>query len=377
MEGMRNRGAATLLAMATAIGAPAVEARQVLEIDTVAGRVIIDDIWRAISSVDDIVLDRDRAILYVTDAEEPEGVMAFSVETGEWIRTIPTPTGDGPNELSEGLTGMSIARDGGLYVSGHLRILEFDPLGTLVSYWQPRAEPRRKVCGFGGQPAIPVRGGLIRRRADGTDERVGPDRVDGRGADRFMVRTETTEGNRTFRTGWTAFARVACTNDEAYVVLSYEEGPDSVFVYRADGEMRTLAVPSDFTEGGEDCTVKVTMPSGRSVDWPCGPWNRRLRPSLDDRGDLVLLGRNVQVSGTVVDPETGCHAIVRKPEPSLTYDVWQIYRDSALVFRYDTGPNDRGGSFISQQANRVVLHPLRRVGGAPCPGMLPSVDGVG
>ncbi|MDE2795780.1 MAG: hypothetical protein OXL34_13250 [Gemmatimonadota bacterium] len=150
-----------------------------------------------------------------------------------------------------------------------------------------------------------------------------------------------------------------------------------MFVYRRNGTMRTLAVPTDFTEGAEDCTVKVTMPSGRSVDWPCGPWNRRLRPSLDDRGDLVLLGRNVQFSGTVVDPETGCHAIVRKPGPSLNFDAWHIYQDSALVFEYDFGSTDQGGSYISQQANRVVLRPLRRVSGDPCPEMLPSVVGVG
>lgn len=377
MKKIGTPGAATMLAVATAIGAPVAEAQQVLEIDTAAGRVIIDDIWRAIGTVDDIVLDRDRAILYVTDAEEPEGVMAFSLETGEWIRTISTPTGDGPHELSEGLTGMSLARDGGLYVSGHLRILEFDALGSFVSYWQPRAEPRKKVCGFDGQPAIPVRGGLIRRGPDGTDEGVGPGEVDGRGADRVIWKTETVEGSRTRRSGWTAVAQAACTDAEAYVVLSYGEGPDSVFVYHRDGEMQTLAVPTEFAEVRDGCTVKVTMPSGRSVDWPCGRWNRQLRPSLDDQGDLVLLGRNVEVPGTVVDPETGCHAIVRKPGPSLDFDAWHIYQDSALVFEYATGSKDGGGSYISQQANRVVLRPLRRISGEPCPGMLPSVDGVG
>ena len=377
MERIGNYGPATLLAVATAIGAPDAHAQQVLEIDTVAGRIIIDDVWRAINTVDDMVLDRSKAILYVIDAEEPEGVMAFSLETGEWIRTIPTPTGEGPYELSEGLTGMSIARDGGLYVSGHLRVLEFDSIGTFVSYWQPRAEPRRKVCGFDGQPAIPVRGGVIRRRPDGTDEGVGPGQVDGRRADRFIVDRETVEANRTVRVGWTSVAQIACTGDEAYVVLSYEEGPDSVFVYHRNGEMQTLAVPTDFTERREDCTVKVTLPSLGSLDWPCGTWNRQLRPSLDGQGNLVLLGRNVEVPGTIIDPETGCYAMVRKPGPSLAYDAWHIYQDSALVFRYDFGPTDQGGIYISQAANRVSLHPLRRISGEPCPGMLPSLDDVG
>ena len=35
--------------------------------------------------------------------------------------------------------------------------------------------------------------------------------------------------------------------------------------------------------------------------------------------------------------------------------------------------DDRGGVTLSSAANRVSLHPLRRVSGERCPGMLPSV----
>ena len=59
--------------------------------------------------------------------------MVFSLETGEWIRTIPTPTGGGPRELERGMSGMTLGRDGRLYVSGYVRVLEFDPLGQYVS----------------------------------------------------------------------------------------------------------------------------------------------------------------------------------------------------------------------------------------------------
>ena len=130
MNGYRAR---TLLALAATLGAPAAHAQQVLEIDTVAGRIIIDDEWRAMETIQDLVLDRNRAIIYVNDAEEPEGVMAFSLETGEWLRTIRTPTGDGPFELSRGKTGMALAGGGGLYVSGYVRVLEFDSLGAPVT----------------------------------------------------------------------------------------------------------------------------------------------------------------------------------------------------------------------------------------------------
>ncbi len=63
--------------------------------------------WRAIGTIGDMPLDRTRAILYANDDEEPEAVMAFSLETGEWIRTIPTPEGGGPRELERGMSGMT------------------------------------------------------------------------------------------------------------------------------------------------------------------------------------------------------------------------------------------------------------------------------
>ena len=122
-------GAAILHAVAAALGTPAADAQQVLEIDTAVGRVILDDEWRAVRTIGDMPLDRTRALLYANDDEEPEGVMVFSLETGEWIRTIPTPTGGGPRELERGMSGMTLGRDGRLYVSGYVRVLEFDPLG--------------------------------------------------------------------------------------------------------------------------------------------------------------------------------------------------------------------------------------------------------
>ena len=85
-------------------------AQQVLEIDYDAGRVVIDDEMRSIRWESSI--DHERGIVYVRDDEEPEGIMAFSLETGEWIRTYMVPTGDGPQELSRGIHGLSAASAG-------------------------------------------------------------------------------------------------------------------------------------------------------------------------------------------------------------------------------------------------------------------------
>ena len=65
--------------------------------------------------------------------------------------------------------------------------------------------------------------------------------------------------------------------------------------------------------------------------------------------------------------------MVRKPEPSWNHVALHIYQDSALVFYYPNWDDDQGRLTVSTAANRVSLHPLRRVSGEPCPGMLESV----
>lgn len=354
-----------LAAVAAAWGATAADAQQVLMIDTAVGRVIIDDEWRAIRTMEDMPLDRTRAVLYVTDSEEQEeGVMAFSLETGEWIRTIPTPEGDGPRELSRGISGMSLGRDGRLYVAGFVRVLEFDPLGQYVSNWRPQVETVWDVCEVDGEPAIVAGTGVVRRGADGADEGFG--RVI---ADRRTTTTrETATGYIQTASGFPP--RIACTDDTAYVVTTVAEGSDSVLVYRRNGEIEGWAVPTALTETLDDCTVP-----GRLVELPCTAWPRYRKPFLDGQGNLVLIGHDIEVPGAIIDPETGCYAVVRKPGKSFDYGALHIYQDSALVFRNIAWGDDQGRFTLSSTANRVSLHPLRRVSGEPCPGMLPSVSG--
>ena len=293
--------------------------------------------------------------------------MAFSLETGEWIRTIPTPTGGGPQELERGVAGMTLGRDGRLYVAGYVRVLEFDPLGQYVSNWRPRTEAVSDVCEFDGQPAIVAFNGVIRRGPDGTDKDMGREIVDRRATTTRETATgyiQTVSGDS---------PRIACTDDAAYVVASNAEGSDSVFVYHRNGEIARLAVPTEFTDPRDDC--RVTRRFGSTVlEFPCTNWAEDRRPTLDGRGNLVLLGAHGEVPGAIINPHTGCYALVRKPETSWDYEALHIYQDSALVFRYASWIDDQGARFTSSTADRVSLHPLRRVSGGPCPGMLPSVS---
>ena len=349
-----------------AFGTAHAGAQQVLEVDFEAGRTIIDDEWRSMFH-HDVAVDWARSILYVRDDEEPEGVMAFSLETGAWIRTIPTPTGDGPQELTHGFRGLAIAPGGGLHVSGLLRVIEFDPLGRFVRTWTPEVPTREAVCDLGGVPAVPTQGGVVRRGPDG-DENIGPVQANGRA----LKAPTLEEGVSISRT--LASSRMACFEGTAYVVSSYEAGQDSVFVYRHGEGERKITLPTDFLD--DDCVRQATV-NGVTVRAECRVWNRRLRPSFDDLGNLVLLGNDKTVQGAIINPETGCYAMVRTPSNRVHW-VARIRADSALVFRNATGREYIEGLgemdvTYGNSATTLMMSPLRRVSGEPCEGMLPTV----
>ena len=371
--------APTLLVIAGLVAAPTAVAQQVLQVDYTTGRTIIDDEWRHINT-DHLAVDPTRGVLYVIDPEEPEGIMAFSLETGEWIRTIPTPKGDGPGEFPEGRQSMAIARDGGLYVSGFVRVLKFDTLGVRVGSWTPRAPAARStVCDLGGEPAVPIPNGVLRRGPDDTDQTIGPSAVEGE-----VIHAESLDDGMAIHFRLMR-ARIACTDDAAYVVMTYDSGADSVFAYHHSGEASRVALPMEGIEGMEECRQigGGDLPPGfQRIGGSCPYWSLSLRPSIDEHGNVVLFGRDWVVAGTIIDPETGCHALVQKdfraPDRGLGSSPVRILRDSVLVVWQDaevTETADGRRNFrMAGVNNRVSLHPLRRISGEPCPGMLESVN---
>ena len=303
------RRAAPWVAGLAALACTVAEAQQVVEVDFEAGRTIIDDEWRSMFH-HDLAVDWARNILYVRDDEEPEGIMAFSLETGEWIRTIPTPTGDGPQELTHGFRGRGHRpRRRGLCfrsAEGH------------------RVRCTRRVCPQLDAGGADERGRMRFRRLPGSAH---PGRS---GAAWFGWRRERrppfwrTAGRSRRRrvddgvsiSRRLMSSRIACSEDVAYVVSSYDTGPDSVFTYRRGDEEGRIAVPTDFIE--EDCVRAATV-NGVTLRRECPVWSERLRPSFDDLGNLVLFGNDKTVQGAIINPETGCYAMVRtpfKPDPS-------------------------------------------------------------
>ena len=343
------------LSVAMTSPATARPAQEAFRITYERGRTVIDDPWRAIDP-GRYAIDHDAGVLYVNDLEEPNGIMAFDLSTGERLQTYSVPQGEGPREL-EGLGGVVLGRAGGMYVWSYPKALHFDARAAFVSEWRPRAPGVwTDLCVFGGEPAVPVRGGLIRRGRGGRDERIGPGSSEG--ADPQVETVEEAVALIENVVG----ARLACSEHSAFVLPGRAAGTDSVFVYSRSGLEGGLPVPSELT------------------DPPTGHMQGRLDLLADDgRSNLVLLGMDHfgEVPGALMDPESQCYALVRNPRFQLYRQFVGIHADSALVFHWDHEEEIRNGErivHVRDRANRVSLHPLESLGGGePCPRILPSV----
>lgn len=341
--------------------APSAGAQQALEIDFERGRTIIDSQFRALGA-HLAVVDWDGGVLYAHDAEEPEGIMAFSLDTGEWIQTISTPKGEGPYEFPAGRSGMALAPGGGFYVTGLTEVVEYDAEGTPVNHWKPEAPWTRRVCAFGGVPAVPTQGGVVKRGPGGTSEPVGPVVADG-----ANIRASTADEMESIEWRYVATSRIACLGDWSYVALSYNEGPDTVFAYHSDGEVGRVPVPLESAMPGAKCM----LPTG-----PCPHWSARARLSFDGLGNLVLLGNDMLTHGAIIDPETGCYGLIHSTT-LLSHTPVAVRGDSILVFHNPPVESIRDGEPVISTglgaSPKASIHPLRRISGEPCPGMLPTV----
>ena len=351
------------------LSAPAADAQQILDIDFDTGRTIIDDEWRAMYS-GVVAVDSERNMLYVDDSQEPDGIMVFSLETGEWLRTISTPAGEGPYEFPQGRSGIDLAPGGGLYVSGIMRVVEYDPQGMPIHSWRPESALGRQVCNFGGAPAVPSGGGVTRRGPDiGMDQTFGP----GQEEYRAVVAGTTDNHRATVTSRWDT--RIACLHDAAYVAMSNEEGPDSVFVYHRSGEEGRVAIPVRGVRDRIACTRRYAW-GGKTIEEPCPHWSKRGRLSFDDLGNIVLLGPDAETHGAIINPDTGCYALIRNTTRGRHTPVG-VHADSILVFHSPVAATEEDGRTVynitANSAYRVSRHPLRRVSGEPCPGMLPSM----
>lgn len=344
--------------LVTALTPVAATAQQVVEIDFAGGRDIINDELRAIH-LSPIAIDHGRGALYVRDLAEPNGIMAFSLESGERLRTIRIPLGEGPGEL-KGFGGVALAPERSLYLWRYTKAILVNATGAVVGEWRPDAASLwMDMCVFGAEPAVPAPRGLIRRGEDGRDESMAAPPMD-----RGVVRAGTPE-QAIAALRVLSDTRLSCTDDAAFVAPNHPGDPGAILVYARSGATGRLEAPPSILED------PVTGASGR-LDLL----------SDDGRGNLVLVARDPsgRFPGALMEPESGCHALLRNPRVQSYRQFAGIHADSALVFHWDHEEAVRDGKrilHIRDRASRVTLHPLVRLeGGEECTGILPSVRSV-
>ena len=169
-------------------------------------------------------------------------------------------------------------------------------------------------------------------------------------------------------------AYILCAGDRAWVFTPHENGgrPDIVTVYHRSGEVGTLELPTEYTGIHGGCRTEVRAPDGRVMgERPCSVWSQNLQPSWDDRGNLVVFGFDRETAGAIIDHRNGCYALVRKNySDDFAKRPVRIVGDSALVFELASEVRPDGTPLVyGSSAYRVSMHPLRRIGGEPCPGI--------
>ena len=115
---------------------------------------------------------------------------------------------------------------------------------------------------------------------------------------------------------------------------------------------------------GEEVRLAATTPGRPRVVLfmavTCEPcWRRRAQIShfaADQAEAVETVVWHPVIAGAVVDPETGCYAVLRKSEAGRVRRVARIYADSALVFTRDAESTTEGGverTVMYTGANRV------------------------
>lgn len=167
---------------------------------------------------------------------------------------------------------------------------------------------------------------------------------------------------------YTLHTHIACSDETAYVITAFEQGPARVDVYHLDNTTESLAVPPETARG----TVSTNQETGE----PCPHWSRRVRASTDEHGNLVLLSSDPTTHGAIINPETGCYALIRA-DSALRLQPVAVRGDSVVTLHTEVKQTVIDGHTCHdhgpQLCYRCLDQPIRRVSGEPCNGVLSDV----
>ena len=338
----------------TAFHTAGLEAQQRLKIDHATGREIANDSMRAMRT-DNASIDHRKGIIYVEDPEHPVAAMAFSLEDGRLIRVYGGKVGDGPGEMRLRYGFFMAATDIGILLASGDRVLHFDSAGKLAWDWRPKAARVEGVCVIAGSPVVQQWEGrslALRRRADGSSAAFGQHRW---------------RDHRAFGSEekWNFFGPdITCVGDVLYV-LDQNEG---IFGYAGDGRTFRVPLPGALVAAGERRHSPLVGEGGGGRRQWHRPRYERIFHNGD--GDLIVLARYRRFVGAVIDPETGCYALIEEDEWKKSRVVAGVFRGNAVVFQKATEKrlvDGRTATVIYPGAHTMALRPLKLMGGEPCP----------
>jgi len=324
-------------------------AQQILEVDIDAGRELAGG-PEYVFDARGASVDYGRRLVLAAEIVDPLVVRAYSLEDGSVQGAFgKSQPGDGPGELAS-VYETAVGPDG-VFVSGPGKVLYWSWSGALLHEWSPAAPMTHRLCSLDGRPAVALQEGVMFRDDDGEDVALGGE------ARRWLRPARLTRAASAAAMDHYVSVRLACAGSSAYVLA----GMDHVLTeYRQGADPRVVPMPAELVDVASEI-FEVT-----SRAWGYGEM------FLADDGRLVITARtNNELARAVVDPETGCYALLkqRRTVSSLTYVG--MFADSVVVFESSREPtvtviDGRQVAVYSTEASYIFVRPVRPVSGEPC-----------
>lgn len=299
-------------------------------------------------------MDYGRRLVLVAEAADPLAVTAYSVEDGS-VQAVfgGGRAGDGPGELTQ-LEAAAVGPDG-VYVAGKGRVIYWSWQGALLHQWEPSAPGTFDLCALNGRPAVPLQhGGLVFRGDDGESVVL-----DGE-ARTELDWTGVSTNEEAFKIMNAYHSNMMACNDSAAYVLA---GARQVLTeHKSGAEPRLIPVPPELVKA-----TRTRMSRVSSNEWHFSAGYQDMLLAEDGRL-VITTGTNW---GAVVDPATGCYALMANRNGPVGWRYAGMFGDSVVTLEGSHQPTmkmleGRRQAVYSSTRTRIFVRPVRLVSGEPC-----------
>ncbi len=325
--------------VALAASVPTAATQQILEVDFDVGREVAGGEEYMFSVA--VAVDYDRRLVLVSEAAEPLGVNAYSLDDGSVQHVFGGGRpGDGPGETRK-VNATAVGPDG-VFVAGPGRVIYWSWSGALLHQWTPKAPDTRSLCALNGRPAVTTQEGVVFRDDDGESVALG-------GEARPLLQATSAPARDVVMAYVTT--KLACADSSAYVLAgSNVAGMDLVLTeYKVGAEPHVVSLPTELA----DLEGYTSM-------------------FLADDGRLVVTTYEDELGGVVMDLATGCYALlpsVRRVPGNPKYVG--MFADSVVTLEASRKPttrmmNGRQVSVYYADPSYIFVRPVRAVAGESC-----------